>query len=69
MTLSIKKVDRTIAYIKGLKPTNPARDIYLPGELSFIRSKQAVATQELEINDDLFQAYRERILSSLGAYG
>ncbi len=65
----LKNVDRTMAYIKGLKPTSPAQDIHLPGELSFIRSEQAVATQELEINDDLFQAYRQRILSSLGTYG
>jgi LDH2 family malate/lactate/ureidoglycolate dehydrogenase len=59
----LKNVDRTIAYIKGLKRTDPSRDIHLPGELSFIRSEQAIATQELEINEDLFLAYRERILS------
>jgi LDH2 family malate/lactate/ureidoglycolate dehydrogenase len=59
----LKNVDRTMAHIKGLKRTDPARDIHLPGELSFIRSAQAIATQELEINEDLFRAYRERILS------
>jgi L-2-hydroxycarboxylate dehydrogenase (NAD+) len=59
----LKNVDRTIAYIKGLKRTDPGRDIRLPGELSFIRSEQAIATQEVEINEDLFNAYRERILS------
>ncbi|MBV9105543.1 MAG: Ldh family oxidoreductase [Verrucomicrobia bacterium] len=58
----VKNVDRTIAYIKGLKRTDPARDIRLPGELSFIRSEQAIATQELEIDEHLFRAYRERIL-------
>jgi hypothetical protein len=31
--------------------------------LSFIRSEQAIATQELEIDEDLFRTYRERILS------
>jgi LDH2 family malate/lactate/ureidoglycolate dehydrogenase len=59
----LKNVDRTMAYIKALKRTDPARGIHLPGELSFIRSEQAIATQELEINEDLFCAYRERILS------
>jgi L-2-hydroxycarboxylate dehydrogenase (NAD+) len=59
----LKNVDRTIAYIRALKRTDPARDVHLPGELSFIRSEQAIATQELEINEDLFRAYRERILS------
>jgi len=59
----LKNVDRTMTHIKGLKRTDPARDIRLPGELSFIRSEQAIATQELEIDEDLFRAYRERILS------
>jgi LDH2 family malate/lactate/ureidoglycolate dehydrogenase len=59
----LKNVDRRMAYIKALKRTDPARGIHLPGELSFIRSEQAIATQELEINEDLFCAYRERILS------
>jgi LDH2 family malate/lactate/ureidoglycolate dehydrogenase len=59
----IRNVDRTIAHIKGLKRTDPSRDIHLPGELSFIRSEQAIATQELEINEQLFRAYRERVLS------
>jgi hypothetical protein len=49
--------------VKGLKRTDPARDIRLPGELSLIRSEQAIATQELEIDEDLFRTYRERILS------
>jgi len=52
-----------MAYIKALKRTDPARGIHLPGELSFIRSEQAIATQELEIDEDIFCAYRERILS------
>jgi hypothetical protein len=52
-----------MAYIKVLKRTNPVRGVHLPGELSFIRSEQAIATQELEINEELFCAYRERILS------
>ena len=60
----LKNVDRTTAHIKGLKRTDPCRDIHLPGELSFIRSEQAIATQEVEINEDLLCAYRERILSS-----
>jgi ureidoglycolate dehydrogenase (NAD+) len=59
----LKSVNRMVAHIKGLKRTDPARDIHLPGELSFIRSEQAIATLELEVNEDLFQAYRERILS------
>jgi L-2-hydroxycarboxylate dehydrogenase (NAD+) len=59
----LRNVDRTIAYIKGLKRTDPARDIHLPGEASFARSEQAMATQELEIDEGLFQVYRERILS------
>jgi LDH2 family malate/lactate/ureidoglycolate dehydrogenase len=59
----LKNVHRTIAHIKGLKRTDPARDIHLPGELSFIKSEQAIATQELEIDEGLFRAYRERILS------
>jgi len=59
----LKNADRTMAHIKRLKRTDSARDIRLPGELSFIRSQQAIATQELEINEDLFRAYRERILS------
>ena len=49
----LKNVDRTMAHIKGLKRTDPARDIRLPGELSFIRSERAIATQELEIDEDL----------------
>ena len=61
----LKKVDRTIAHIKGLKRTDPARDIRVPGEGSFIRSEQAIATQELEIDEQLFRAYRERVLSLL----
>src|SRR6266403_982980 len=61
----LKKVDRTIAHIKGLKRTDPARDIRAPGEWSFIRSEQAIATQELEIDEQLFRAYRERVLSPL----
>jgi hypothetical protein len=36
----------------------------LPGELSSARSEQTIATQELEIDEALFRAYRERILSS-----
>jgi LDH2 family malate/lactate/ureidoglycolate dehydrogenase len=63
----LKNVDRTMARIKGLKRTDPAQDIHLPGELSFIRSEHAIATQELEINEDLFRAYRERILSGEAA--
>ena len=35
-----------------MKRTDPARDIRLPGELSFIRSEQAIATQELEIDEE-----------------
>ena len=61
----LKKVDRTIAHIKGLKRTDPTRDIRVPGEWSFIRSEQAIATQELEIDEQLFRAYRERVLSPL----
>ena len=60
----LKNVDRTMAHIKGLKRTDPARDIHLPGELSFIRSELVNASQELEINEDLFRAYRQQILSS-----
>ena len=59
----LKNVDRTITHIKGLKRADPGREIHLPGELSFIRSEQAIATQEVEISEDLFCAYRERILS------
>jgi LDH2 family malate/lactate/ureidoglycolate dehydrogenase len=59
----LQNVDRTVAYIKGLRRTDPARDIRLPGELALIRSQQAVVTQELKIDDDLFRAYRERIIS------
>jgi LDH2 family malate/lactate/ureidoglycolate dehydrogenase len=59
----LENVDRTIAYIKGLKRTDPACDIHVPGELSLIRSEHAIATQELEIDDQLFRAYRERVLS------
>jgi LDH2 family malate/lactate/ureidoglycolate dehydrogenase len=61
----LKNVDRTIAHIKGLKRTDPARDIYLPGELSVARSEQAIAAKELEIDEQLFRAYRERVLSPL----
>jgi LDH2 family malate/lactate/ureidoglycolate dehydrogenase len=59
----IKNVDRTVAHIKGLRRTDPAQGIHLPGESSLVRSEQAIATQELEINEDLFRAYRERILA------
>jgi LDH2 family malate/lactate/ureidoglycolate dehydrogenase len=59
----LKNVKRTMAYIKALKRTDSARRIHLPGEMSFIRSEQAIATQELEINEDLICAYRDRILS------
>ena len=59
----LNNVDRTMAYIKGLKRTDPTRDIRLPGESSLVRSEQAIATQEVEINEDLFRAYRERIIS------
>ena len=61
----LNRVDRTIAHIKGLKRTDPARDIRVPGEWSFIRSEQAIATQEVEIDEQLFRAYRERVLSPL----
>jgi len=60
----LKNVDSAVAYIKGLKRTDPARDIYVPGELSFMRSEQANDTQELEIDEKLFRTYRERVLSS-----
>jgi L-2-hydroxycarboxylate dehydrogenase (NAD+) len=59
----LRNVDRTIAHIKGLRRTDPARDICLPGESSFVRAGQALVTQELEIDDQLFRAYRERVLS------
>ena len=59
----LKNVDRTMAYIKALKRTDPAREIHLPGESSFVRSEQAIATQEVEIDEALFRAYRERILT------
>jgi L-2-hydroxycarboxylate dehydrogenase (NAD+) len=59
----LKNVDRTIAHIKSLKKTDPACDIHVPGESSFIRSEQAIATQELEIDERLFRAYRERVLT------
>jgi len=59
----LKNVDRTLAYIKALKRTDPAREIHLPGESSFVRSEQAIATQEVEIDEALFRAYRERILT------
>jgi LDH2 family malate/lactate/ureidoglycolate dehydrogenase len=59
----LKNVDRTAAYLKGLQRTDPAGQIHLPGEASFIRSEQAFATQELEIDEDLFRAYRERVLA------
>ena len=58
-----KNVNRTIAQVKALRRTEPARDIHVPGELSFFRSEQAIATQELEIDEDLFRAYQERALS------
>jgi L-2-hydroxycarboxylate dehydrogenase (NAD+) len=58
----LRNVDRTMAYIRSLKRTDPARDIHLPGESSSARSEQAIATQELEIDEALFRAYRERIL-------
>ena len=59
----LRNVDRTMAHIKSLKRTDTARDIHLPGESSSARSEQAIATQELEIDEVLFRAYRERILS------
>jgi LDH2 family malate/lactate/ureidoglycolate dehydrogenase len=59
----LKNVDRTIAHIKGLRPTDTARGIHLPGELSLLRSQAAAATQELEIDEDLFRAYQKRILA------
>jgi L-2-hydroxycarboxylate dehydrogenase (NAD+) len=59
----LSNVDRTVAHIKALRQTDPGRGIHLPGELSFARSEQVIATQEVEINKDLFYAYRERILS------
>jgi L-2-hydroxycarboxylate dehydrogenase (NAD+) len=59
----LKNVDQTITYIKGLRRTDSGRDIRLPGELGLIRSGKAIATQELEISEDLFRAYRDRILS------
>lgn len=58
-----ENVDRTIVHLKELKPTDPARGIHLPGELSSFKSQAAVATQELEIDQDLFRAYQKRILS------
>jgi LDH2 family malate/lactate/ureidoglycolate dehydrogenase len=60
----LKNVDRTMAYIRGLGRTDPAQDIHLPGESSFVRSEQAIATQELEIDEVIFRTYQERILSS-----
>jgi LDH2 family malate/lactate/ureidoglycolate dehydrogenase len=59
-----KNVDRTVARIRGMARADPAREILLPGESSLIRSKQAIATQELEIDEQLFRAYRERVFSS-----
>jgi LDH2 family malate/lactate/ureidoglycolate dehydrogenase len=61
----LNNVDRTMAYLKSLKRADPAREIRLPGESSFLRSEEANATQELEIDEDLFRTYRERILSPL----
>src|SRR6202044_258234 len=49
----LKRVDQTIAHIKGLKRTDPASDIRVPGEWSAIRSEQAIATQEVEIDEQL----------------
>jgi L-2-hydroxycarboxylate dehydrogenase (NAD+) len=60
-----KNVDRTVAHIKGMTRADPAREILLPGESSLIRSKEAIATQELEIDEQLFRAYRERVFSPL----
>jgi L-2-hydroxycarboxylate dehydrogenase (NAD+) len=60
----LKNVDQTVAYLKALKPADPVRGIYFPGELSFLRSEEALTTQELEINEDLFRGYRERLLSA-----
>ena len=58
-----KNVNRTMAQIKGLRRIDAARGIYLPGELSSFRSERAMAAQELEIDENLFRAYQERILS------
>jgi LDH2 family malate/lactate/ureidoglycolate dehydrogenase len=59
----LRNVDRTTTYIKSLKRTDPGCEIRLPGELALIRSGKTITKQELEISEDLFRSYRDRILS------
>jgi hypothetical protein len=48
-------------HLKGLRRTDPARAISLPGEVANLRAREALAAQEVEIDDDLFFAYRDKI--------
>lgn len=54
-------VNRLVTYLKGLRRTDPARAISLPGEVANLRAHEALAAQEVEIDDDLFFAYRDKI--------
>ena len=57
----LRNVNRLMTHLKGLRRTDPARAISLPGEAANLRAHEALAEQEVEINDNLFFAYRDRI--------
>ena len=56
-----RNVDRLMTHLKGLRRTDPARAISLPGEMANLRAREALALQEVEIDEDLFFAYRDKI--------
>ena len=57
----LRNVDRLMTHLKGLRRTDPASAISLPGEMANLRAREALALQEVEIDEDLFFAYRDKI--------
>jgi hypothetical protein len=50
-----------MTHLKGLRRTDPASAISIPGEIGNLRSREALALQEVEIDEDLYFAYRDKI--------
>ena len=57
----LRNVHRLMTHLKGLRRTDPASAISLPGEMANLRAREALALQEVEIDEDLFFAYRDKI--------
>ncbi len=57
----VRNVNRLMTHLKVLRRTDPASPISLPGEMANLRAREALALQEVEIDEDLFFAYRDKI--------